>query len=283
MKRIKKLVGLVLAMVMVIAMAVPVMADETFSLTITNSVAGHTYEVYRIFKGDIAHVNGKDVLSNIQWGDSISNPSNLLNEINNNSTLSTLHTSTNDAKGLAEKLQHVTSDSETIDLFAEIVGKYLGSPVASTTTNDYVISGISAGYYLIKDKESTLDNTQFVYTKYILRVLKNETVSPKGDAPSGTLLINDQLNGTYTTIQDYDINDDVYYKCSGSFPSNLKSYESYYYKFNLTLPNGIKYKSIEQLYIEGADGNVVHVLYDITDNNNNTLPGTLNEVVLEYK
>lgn len=63
MKRVKRVLALLAAFALVLAMAVPAFADEVkYTITIKNSVG--TYEAYQIFKGDLE----KNVLSNIEWG-----------------------------------------------------------------------------------------------------------------------------------------------------------------------------------------------------------------------
>ncbi len=63
MKRVKRVLALLAAFALVLAMAVPAWAEEaTYTITINNSVG--TYEAYQIFKGDLE----KNVLSNIEWG-----------------------------------------------------------------------------------------------------------------------------------------------------------------------------------------------------------------------
>ena len=67
MKRMKKLMALVIAVAMVLAMGVSVFAAGDGTITINDAVKGHTYTAYQIFKGDLS---GK-VLSNVSWGDDI--------------------------------------------------------------------------------------------------------------------------------------------------------------------------------------------------------------------
>ena len=55
MKHMKKLTGVLLALVMTLSLATTAFADETtYSITINNSAAGHTYEAYQIFTGDLS-------------------------------------------------------------------------------------------------------------------------------------------------------------------------------------------------------------------------------------
>ena len=61
MKHTKKLASLLLALVLAFALAVPAFAEDGYSITITNSATGHTYEAYQIFTGDLAEKDGKKV------------------------------------------------------------------------------------------------------------------------------------------------------------------------------------------------------------------------------
>ena len=286
MKMTKRIFSLALCLVLMLALALPAMAaDETYTLTINNATDGHTYEAYQIFSGSLVNVDGKDILSDIKWGSSIpaDKQAALMDALEaafpglkaTNTEGNRLYERT--AAGVAEYLQdNVTTDSESIDLFAEVVGKHLGT-VAGTSAdkgNHYEIEGLTAGYYLVKDKDNTLGGANDFYTKYIIRVLKDQTVAPKGEVPTVDKTINDTLDGTYTDVEDFDINDTAYYKWEGTLPSNLKSYNSYFYKFNDTLPTGLLFLEFQQIYIEGHDGNLVHKFYDITDSvdTNDTLP-----------
>ena len=280
----KKVITMVLVLAMVLSLAVPTFAATNYTLTINNTVDGHTYEAYQIFTGDLVTKDGRDVLSNIVWGSAVADPAGLLAAINADAKLSALHGAA-DAAALAVKLSAVTSDSETIDQFAEVVAPFL-TVVAGTSTDEgdcYEISGLVAGYYLVKDQDDTLDNKNDVYTKYIIRVLKDQTVTPKGDVPSVDKEINDTVDGTFNEVEDFDISDTAYYKWTATLPSNLKSYEKYIYQFTDNLPKGLKFTRFEQIYIEGHDGNRVHTFYDVTDADpaNDTLPAGISTNLVE--
>ena len=69
MKHARKLASLLLALVMVFALAATAFAEgTTYSITITNSAKGHTYEAYQIFTGVLSGTT----LSNIVWGSGVS-------------------------------------------------------------------------------------------------------------------------------------------------------------------------------------------------------------------
>ena len=158
MKKAKKILGLLLAMMMMMSVAITAMAEETYSITINNSAEGHTYEAYQIFTGNLSG----SILSNIKWGSSVSEEG---------------QGNLGDAAQKAETIAMAEDAAE----FAEEVAPYLTEPSGSTNTvasGKYVISGLDPGYYLVKDKDQSLSGNDS-YTKYILEVVKNVEVDPK--------------------------------------------------------------------------------------------------------
>ena len=165
MKHIKKLASLLLALVMVFALATTAFADETttYSITINNSAEGHTYEAYQVFTGDLVEKDGTKILSNIVWGSGISEAG---------------QTALGDAAAKAETLK-TEADAKA---FAKAVAPYLTTAAGSTNTvtdGKYVISGLAAGYYLVKDQDGSLTGDSDSYTEYIIQVVGNVTATPK--------------------------------------------------------------------------------------------------------
>ncbi|MBE6945402.1 MAG: isopeptide-forming domain-containing fimbrial protein [Ruminococcaceae bacterium] len=303
----KKALSLILCLVLVLSMSATVFAeDTTHTLTINNPVEGHNYEAYQIFSGTLETVAGTDkqVLTNIEWGVAIvgegyDHSAALLADIQAAATAAEAGAplkkllGVTDAATLAEAMaDNVTTDSESLDALAAIFAKHVESGrntgnctyTKNITTGEdgkevdksyYTISGLTPGYYLVKDQDNSLSGEYDSYTKFILRVIKDETVAPKSSVPSVEKTVNDTLDGTYTEHEDFDINDTVYYKWVGKLPSNLKDYETYYYKFFDTMPTGIEFIQFEQVYLEGHDGNVVHSFYNAADENP-TWPAGLN-------
>ena len=70
MKHTKSLAALLLTLFMALTMIVPAFAQEgNYSITIENDAAGHIYEAYQIFAGDLStDADGNEILSNIIWG-----------------------------------------------------------------------------------------------------------------------------------------------------------------------------------------------------------------------
>ena len=149
MKQTKKFACLLLALVMMLSMVTTALAEETtYSITIDNSAEGHTYEAYQIFTGDLAKKDGNKILSNIVWGSGISEAGK---------------TALGDAAAKAETLK-TEADAKA---FAKEVAPYLTTVAvfANTVTDgNYVISGLAAGYYLVKDQDGSLTGDNDSYT-----------------------------------------------------------------------------------------------------------------------
>lgn len=239
MRHAKKFVSLLLALVMVFAMTVTAFAEETtYSITINNSAEGHTYEAYQIFTGDLH----EGVLSNIEWGSSVSNSANLGN-----------------AAAVAEKLDtnYTGEDKITLDALLEMIT--LGDPVADSgeTSNPYVISGLAAGYYLVKDQDGSLADEADAYTEYIVKVVGNVTTEPKSDVPvveKKVKDINDSTDVAMTDWQDsadYDIGDSVPFQLKATLADNVSAYTTYKVVFHDTLSKGLTYNNDAKVYIDG--------------------------------
>lgn len=157
MKLFKKIAGFILAFAMILAIAMPsvvMAADTTYKLTLQNTVEGHTYEVYQVFSGTLSTKNNKKVLSDLKWGSGVK---------------ADAYTET--AKAKAETL----TDETTARAFAkELVNQKKLSAATKTvqsTTGTTEIAGLAAGYYLVKDTDSSLANKNDSYTAYILQVV----------------------------------------------------------------------------------------------------------------
>ena len=223
MKTIKRSIALVLAMILTLAMSVTVFAapnadQNTFSLTLNKAVKGHTYEAYQILSGDLSA--DKATLSNIKWG-------------------------------YAKKLADMGNNSKELKEQAQIIGANLASASGSVTVTDpdakNVISNLKPGYYLIKDKDDSLQG-QESYTEFILHVTDDVDANVKADVPSVEKKVKDTNDTTGETTgwqdsADYDIGDDVPFQLTATLANNIESYKTYSLKFNDTLSKGLDYNN----------------------------------------
>lgn len=107
----------------------------------------------------------------------------------------------------ADKAASLKTEAEA-KAFAKEVAPYLQNPTESTAgTGSYTISGLSAGYYLVKDKDNTLSNQDDFYTAYIMQVVGNVNAAPKGDKPTLDKQIKHNDDGSWGVVGDNQIGD----------------------------------------------------------------------------
>ena len=242
MKHIKKLASLLLVLVMVFALATTAFAEETtYSITINNSAKDHTYEAYQIFTGDLSGTT----LSNIVWGSGVSEAG---------------QTALGDAAAKAETLK-TEADAKA---FAKAVAPYLTTAAGSANTvtdGKYVISGLAAGYYLVKDQDGSLTGDNDSYTEYIIQVVGNVTATPKSDVTEVQKKVKDINDSTDTTktdwqdSADYDIGDSIPFQLKATLADNVSSYTTYKVVFHDTLSKGLTYNNDAKVYIDGTETN----------------------------
>lgn len=246
MKLFKKLASFILAFAMVMAIAMPsvVMAtDTTYKLTLENTVKDHTYEVYQVFSGTLSTKDGRKVLSDLKWGSGVKTG---------------VYTVT--AKEKAKTL----TDEPTARAFAKdlVDGNKLSNPTKTVVSNatKTEITGLIAGYYLVKDTNGSLKNKNDSYTAYILQVVGDATTSVKSDVPSSEKKVKDINDSTETETNewqdaaDWDIGDEVPFKIEGTLPSNYDKYTKYTLKFHDKEEEGLTFNHESvHVYIDNAE------------------------------
>lgn len=271
MKHSKKLASLLLALVMALSLAVTAFADEstTYSITISNSTAGHTYEAYQIFTGDLATNEARNkVLSNIVWGSGVSKAGQV---------------ALGDAAAKAETL---TTEADA-KAFAKAVAPYLTTVAGSANTvtdGKYVISGLAAGYYLVKDQDGSLTGDNDSYTEYIIQVVGNVTATPKSDVPKVQKKVKDINDSTDTTktdwqdSADYDIGDSIPFQLKATLADNVSAYTTYKVVFHDTLSKGLTYNKDAKVYIGGVETTGFTVTATVNDDGTTTLTVSCDDV-----
>lgn len=237
-------------------------AAEVYTLTINNTETGHTYEAYQVFKGRLD--NG--TLSDIEWGTGV-----------DGDTLSTAKYDGKSAKEIAKSLNNANAEAFANNVAGgNGVDSYLKTATGSAegeTNQSKEITGLSAGYYLLKDTiDSSTAAQPAAYTKFILKVVGNVDVTPKTDTPSVEKKVQENSNkyatdggygAGYNDVADYNIGDAVPFKLIGTVP-NMDRYDTYKYTFNDTASNGLTLPSKDGVKVYVADDKAGTNKADIT-------------------
>ncbi|CAW99580.1 TPA: isopeptide-forming domain-containing fimbrial protein [Streptococcus equi subsp. zooepidemicus] len=204
----------------------------SYTITVEGATAGHTYEAYQIFKGDLFD----STLSNITWGSGV--------------TQFTFNNSTDAAK-IAEGLKEANAAA-----FAKEAGKHLTATIAGTGTHAITVN--EAGYYLIKDKNDSQTGKHDAYTSFVLKVVKNTSFKPKSAIPTVLKKVKDRNDKTgletgWQDSADYDKNDKVPFQLTATLPSNYDAFQEYYLEFVDTLSKGLSYNKDAKVYVVNGD------------------------------
>ena len=251
MKKTRKLLALVMAFVMVMAMASTAMAaDTTISVKEGDT---RSYKVYQIFIGDLSG----STLSNVKWGE---NGKGNKGEPVPQATLDAL-TGVN-SKSDNEQL-------EEIKKYVDLTGEEFGTVSADKNLT------APTGYYLFVDQGTVADGES--YSLYVVEVVGPTEISPKvgkvtsdkkvddekdsiADDPS-TEAIEGEDGTDWQDSADYDIGDEVPFKLTGSIPEDYANYKTYYYAFHDEESTGLEFNS-ESVVVK-VDGVTINTGYTI--------------------
>lgn len=277
MKHMKKMLGLLLAAVMVLAMNITAFAADTYTITIKNSNSGHQYEAYQVFSGELSG----NILSNVEWGAGVK-AVDLLAALKSDPTIGSYFTQSGTAADVAKVLEDFGKNSEEIDAFAAVVGKNLSDSATGTSGTEpidgnYSITGLNAGYYFVKDKNTVTGND--ASTKFILKLVKNTEVTPKSSVPNVEKKVQEEdytadntYGNGYNDVADWDIGDPVPFKLIGTLPSTYDDYDTYKYVFHDTLSAGLTYNGDVRVYYAsdkaGTDKQDITSSFSITASGN---------------
>lgn len=222
----KKLFAALLALVMMLSvMSVTAFAADSYTISVPTNDS-HTYAVYQIFTGDLSD----GVLSNAKWGV--------------NGTIKTGAVS-KDVLTALEAVKDSTSNTAKL----AVINQYVdldSTPVATVSKTDSYSA--APGYYLIKDSGAVASDD--AYTTYIVEIIEDVSISRKADVPSVDKEI---MDPTETKTNEASIGDKVNYQITGTLPSNLDDYNTYYYQFNDTMSKGLTYNKDLKVSVGGVD------------------------------
>ena len=271
MKTAKRLLTAALAVVFTFMCALPAMADDaTYTLTITNPEAGHTYEAYQIFagtfsKGTVKNEKNEDVtesyLSDINWGSGVITSGNdytaMIDALQHTNPVlydngETLVEGVNDATKVAVALNN-NNNAATADIFNEIIGAHLTdkSVTAKAVEGKMVFADLTPGYYLVKDKDNSLAGKENEsYTKYLVKLVDSTDISVKGQTMDLEKVI---LEGDKVVkANNAAMGETVSYKLT-SKTSTMDGYEDYTYIIHDELDGGLTFNGLDHMTVTVGD------------------------------
>lgn len=262
MKRAKRFMAFVLAMIMVLAMGMSAMA-ATVSVSVDSNALlnGHTFTAYQIFSGTQGtQSSDATALGNVQWGSDLSTEdlqNGLVSALKADDTLKTLFTAdTYTAAEIAAIVGEWSDNSDQAKAFAKVAYTYAikgtGTSISTETKE------LAEGYYLIVDTTTDV-GTGGAYNAALLQVT-GETIQigvktsvPKVEKKVEENVKYDQNDaiGTsetlkygqhYNDVADYNIGDDVSFAFYSLVP-DMTYYKEYKYVFHDTLSDGLTLKA----------------------------------------
>lgn len=236
MKRMKKLVSVLLAAIMVMAMAVTASA-ATVTVPSDGILKDHTFTAYQVLSGR----EEDGVLSDVNWGSDISSDA-FLAALKEDTTCGSLFTSCTDAAAVAKVLGDNNTNTDLANAVAKLAYKNKTGEGTVLTSGE---NSLADGYYLVVDTTANVGEGG-AYNTALLQVVGNINITVKTDAPSveKKVLEDDKYKqdggyGTgYNDVADYNMGDAVPFRLIGSVP-DMSRYDTYKYIFHDTLSSGL--------------------------------------------
>ena len=263
----KKLVSIFLALVMILAISVPVFAAESTTLTI-NGEAGREYAGYQLLNLTTSLKTGTHHLTHegahtddcynfaytvnekyraILQEEVFANGGNYLWDVKPN--VATVITDDQ----ILKYLENQTSDNGDVfhtmrqvadRLYRAIQTKNIAADATNLTGNNDVID---QGYWIFADVTNLTGNAANSLVMIDTKGQENLTINSKTGLPTVEKKVKDIedseddsiLDNPWHDSADHDINDTIPFKLTGTLPSNASYYESYKMVFHDTLSAGL--------------------------------------------
>ena len=228
MKKVKRMLALLAAFALVLAMAVP-----AFAASITINGTGKTYKAYKLLNATVSGTGEDKKISytvNEKYTDILK-----------------AATSATDEKGIIKTIEGKTEATAIRSFANDIYAKIKADKIAEDyTSTGKTFANVDKGYYLIVETE--LDGNADTYSLVMLNTADqdNVTVTSKEDSPTFEKKIKEKNDSTgvesgWQDGADYDINDVVPFKLQGTVPQNYGAYNTYEYVFHDKMSSGLTF------------------------------------------
>lgn len=296
-KLVSRFMAVLMAMTMILSMSMTAFAAEASkgTLTVNNTVAEKTLDLYQIFT---ATKNGDNVAYTLN--------SAYEGFFKNNTRIPGSESLTGEA--LSEKAYEyvktqVGEDGKNGTGFAkEILGWILANAdtvaathtIVTTTANTTVIRDLAYGYYVVyplgaTDTSAAPGEQDYTSVASLVSVTGDTSINMKSNYPTVVKKVNDK------TADDVNIGDTVTYTLTSKVP-DMTGYTSYVFNFKDTLSAGLTFKEITSVTVgettitkvdAGQEANDTYTLtqtgQNITITMNNFLASNANKVGQEIK
>ena len=214
MKKMKKLLSILSAAIMLIAMTTTVFANATLRREFGDT---HEYAVYQIFTGTVS----SGVISGVKWG---------LNGTGTNGkdvTTSVLE---------ALKAVNSASDAQKIKVIKNYWNQQSDAFAIINGTTE--TASLPSGYYLIKDTTTAGDGDSVNF--HVVKITDGTTaleITQKRDEPTVNKYIKEDSTNTYGKTADYSMDEEIPFRIVGTLPdaADYARYTTYQYTFTDTL------------------------------------------------
>jgi len=237
--------------------------------TIDTTQKSHTYEIYQIFTGNYTEKDGKAILTDLVWGENGKSndeanpavvgqpvPEEIINALK---ALTGGEVEPSDKKKLAEIEKYVNMSQST----------NYPKTVASQNGESASITGLPAGYYLIKDKDGSQTGKDDSYTLYITQIVKDYTIQPKSVKPTVDKQVSDDDESDTTSSEnatnknpgsgwyetaDHAIGETFQFRLIATLPASTHyaDYSAYKLVFTDTMSDGVTFDSIASVSVNGT-------------------------------
>ena len=249
-KLVSRFMAVLMAMTMILSMSMTAFAAEApkGTLTVNNTVAGKTLDLYQIFTAT------KNAAGNVAYTLNTEYAGFFKTKVENGSSLS--------GEALSEaaynyvKTQVGTDGSNGAAFARDIMGWILGNTAtveathttATTTDTTTVINNLDYGYYVVyplgaTDTSTAPGNETVKSVASLVSVTGTDaTVNMKSNYPTVVKKVNDKI------ADDVNIGDTVTYTLTSKVP-DMTGYTSYVFNFKDTLSAGLTFKEITSVTV----------------------------------
>ena len=263
-KKMKKILSIVSAAVMTLAMATTAFAGNGQIKVTTSETTERTFKAYQIVTGNYNSVT--KTLSDVAWGSAISTATQN-NTTFQNAVKTAVGAATFSAEAIIEKLTDSNVETFVNVLTTKAGGSYsyIGSPISLTGTlssgvySYETVATLDDGYYIVVDETASIPSGSAA-AKTIVKVVGGEVIVPIAEKTSYPTLekkIVDKEGATSGVEMDTNtasIGDTVTYHLNAKIPENMSQYNRYQYVMHDTLSSGLTFESISSVKVYSIVG-----------------------------